>query len=187
MAFSSALSGAAFLFGRILFALVIGYLLNAAFGPEGMVLEGLGHTRLTLFNTLVLVSVNGGLDIWLIPRFGIFGAGIATGSALTVGGLVGVIEIYLLRSITPVSTRLLRTWFAVIPSIVVGWFVVSFGGEGLLTAVLLPLSVAPSYLLGLRVTRGFSDDDRELASRIDAHIGYPVVQFLLPSTPSSET
>jgi O-antigen/teichoic acid export membrane protein len=161
---------------------VVGYLLNAAFGPEGMILEGLGHTRLTLFNTLILVGVNAGLDILLVPRFGILGAGIATGSALTVAGLVGVIEIYLLRSITPVSMRLFKVWLAAIPPSVVGWFVASSGRSILLIAVLLPLSVACSYFLALRLTRSFSDDDREIASRIDARLGYPVLQFLISSS-----
>ncbi|MFC6614900.1 oligosaccharide flippase family protein [Halopenitus salinus] len=162
-----------------LVALVVGFLLNAAFGPEGMILEGLGHTRLTLFNTLVLVTVNGGLDVFFIPRFGILGAGIATGSALTVAGLVGVVEIYLLRSITPLSPRLLKVWLAIVPSIVVGRLVVFFMSGDLLTAVLLPLFVASNYFLVLRVARGFSDDDREIASRIDDRLGFPLVQFFL--------
>ncbi|WP_348611565.1 flippase [Halobaculum rarum] len=162
-----------------LVALVVGYLLNSAFGPEGMMLEGLGHTRLTLFNTLVLVTVNFGLDILLVPRFGIVGAGIATGSALTIAGFFGVIEIYLLRAIIPFSTRLLRVWLAAAPSFVVGWFVASSGGKNILIGVVLPLSIASSYLLALRFTRGFSDEDRELASRIDDRIGYPIVHFLL--------
>ncbi|TKX86688.1 flippase [Halorubrum sp. SS5] len=170
-----------------LVALVVGYLLNAAFGPEGMILEGLGHTRLTLFNTFVLVGVNAGLDVLLVPRLGIFGAGIATGSALTIAGLVGVIEIYLLRSITPISGRLLRVWSAVVPSIFAGWLVVNFGRGGLLSAILLPLFVVFSYLFALRFTRGFSEDDHKIASRIDARIGYPVVQFLISSSTSSKT
>lgn len=173
--------------GTALVALVVGYLLNAAFGPEGMILEGLGRTRLTLFNTFVLVGVNGVLDVVLVPRFGIFGAGIATGSALTVAGFIGVLEIRLLRSITPISTRLLRVWLAAVPPSVVGWFVVSSGGGHLLVAGFLPICIVLTYLLALRATHSFSDDDRELASRIDAQIGYPVAQFLLSFSPRSES
>lgn len=159
-----------------LVALVIGYLLNASFGPEGMILEGLGHTRLTLFNTLVLICVNGGLNILLVPRVGIFGAGLATASALTVAGLIGVMEVYLLRSITPASKRLFRVWLAAIPTSLVGWVFVSFSEEDLLTALLLPLIIVSVYILTLRMTPVFSDGDRQLASRIDARIGYPFVQ-----------
>ena len=165
-----------------LIALVAGYLLNASFGPDGMILEGLGYTRLTLFISIVMICVNAGLDILLVPRLGILGAGIATGTALTVTGLFGVTGIYLLQSITPFSSRLLRVWLAAIPAIITGWLVVSLGGKGLLTAILLPLFIPTSFLFALRLTRGFSDDDREIASRIDARIGYPVVQSLISST-----
>jgi O-antigen/teichoic acid export membrane protein len=170
-----------------LVALIIGYLINAASGPEGTVLEGLGHTRLTLFNTLILVGVNGTLDILLVSRFGILGAGIATGTALTLAGFVGVIEIYILRSITPVSTRLLRVWLATTPAWISGWIVVSSVERSLWTAVLLPLIVSLSFLFSIRLTRGFSDDDRELASRIDARIGYPIVQGLFLPAQTSES
>lgn len=162
-------------------ALAIGYLLNASFGPEGMVLEGLGRTRLTLFNTFVLVGVNGVLDVLLVPRFGVFGAGIATGSALTIAGLAGVIEIYLLRSMTPFSWRLLRVWIAAVPVCIIGWFVKSLELGDTITAFLLPLIIATCFILGIRVTSGYSTDDYEIASRIDARLGYSLVSPIISS------
>lgn len=162
-------------------ALATGYLFNASFGPEGMILEGLGRTRLTLFNTFVLVGVNGTLDVLLIPHFGILGAGIATGSALTITGLVGVIEIHLLRSLTPFSWRLLRVWIAMAPAGVLGWFVISLKLGKIQTALLLPLIIIHGYILGLRVASGFSDDDREIASQIDARLGYSLVSPMVSS------
>lgn len=160
-------------------ALTLGYLFNASFGPEGMILEGLGYTRLTLINTFVLVGINGVLDVLLVPSFGILGAGIATGTALTVAGLVGVIEIFLLRSITSFSRRLLRIWLAVVFPGVLGWYVTFLGLGDIQIALLLPVIVFSSYILGLRITNGFSDDDRELASRIDAWLGYSVVHRIM--------
>lgn len=156
-------------------ALAAGYLLNATFGPEGMILEGLGHTRLTLVNTFVLVGVNGTLDFLLVPRLGILGAGIATGTALTVAGLVGVVEIYLLRSITPLSRKLMRVWLAIIFPYTVGWIMISLGLGHVQTAVILPLVVVIGYVFGLRITKAFSDEDREIASRIDSRLGYSVL------------
>ena len=42
--------------GGALTVLVLGYLVNSSVGPEGMVLEGLGFTRLTLANTVLMVG-----------------------------------------------------------------------------------------------------------------------------------
>lgn len=147
-------------------ALVIGYLLNAAFGPEGMVLEGLGHTRLTLFNTVVLVSINGGLDVILVPRYGILGAGIATGTALAIAGLIGVIEIYILRSITPISMRLLRVWLAAIVPLISGWILIYSVPHDILTSILLPPTIVLTYIVGLYLSNSFSADDRKLAIKL---------------------
>lgn len=156
-------------------ALAVGYLFNASLGPEGMLLEGVGHTRLTLVNTFVLVSVNGVLDILLVPRLGIFGAGIATGVALTIAGLVGVFEIYFLRSITPISRKLLRVWMAVVFPSTIGWAIVSLEIGNIQTALILPLSITFAYVLGLVIMNGFSDDDRKIASQMISFIPNHVI------------
>jgi len=164
-----------------LVALTAGYLLNASFGPEGMVLEGLGHTRLTLINTFVLVGINGILDILLVPQLGILGAGIATGTALAAAGLVGVVEIYILRSITPLSWKLLRVWIAAILPYTVGWLILSLEMGNIETAIILPIGIIVGYVPGLRVTKAFSNDDREIASQVDARLGYSILYPIVSS------
>jgi len=159
-------------------ALSIGYLFNASFGPEGMVLEGLGHTRLTLFNTLVLVGTNAVLNILLVPRIGILGAGIATGIALAVAGAVGVLEIYLLRSVSPFERHLLSAWVAIFPSVAIAYLLASLNLGALLLAPLIPLSVSLTYVLSLRKTSAFTDRDAEVASQVDEYIGYPIFKTI---------
>lgn len=160
-------------------ALTIGYLFNASFGPEGMVLEGLGHTRLTLFNTVVLVGVNGILDILLVPQFGILGAGIATGMALTVAGFVGVLEIYFLHSVMPFSMNLVSIWLASLPAVVLGYLFISLNLRDIFVFLLLPLLVSGIYFFGLRLTGGFTEVERDIAARIDARLGITLVTLLV--------
>lgn len=162
-------------------ALTIGYLLNASFGPEGMMLEGLGNTYLTLVNTFILVGVNGLLDVLLVPRFGILGAGIATGSALAIAGLAGVIEIYFLRSIHPYSLRLLRVSIAALLPLLIGRVLHIYLAGTLSTALFLPVLVVVTYIIGLRITGGFTNDDRKVASRIDSRLGFSVVRPMIGS------
>ncbi|WP_117594485.1 oligosaccharide flippase family protein [Haloprofundus halophilus] len=165
--------------GAAVAALAVGYLLNASFGPEGMVLEGLGHTRLTLLNTFMLVSVNAILDIFLVSRLGIVGAGIATGTALAVAGLLGVVEIYGIRSIRPYDWRLLRVWAAAILPVVSGLFVIKLQIGEVQTAVLLPSVVVCSYVVGLRTVNGFSEEDMEIVLQIESYLGYPIISSII--------
>ncbi|WP_082256460.1 oligosaccharide flippase family protein [Haloferax sp. ATB1] len=158
--------------------LSLGYLINASFGPEGMVLEGLGHTRLTLLNTFVLVSTNGVLDLLLVPVLGVLGAGIATGTALTVAGLVGVIEIYYIRGVHPYSAQLMRVWVAIAFPLAVGIVMTSFL-EGLLLIITLPVFTLISFILGLHIVGGFTSEDAKVADQFDQRIGYPVIKTLL--------
>ncbi|EMA71061.1 flippase [Halorubrum distributum] len=160
-------------------ALSIGYLFNASFGPEGMVLEGLGHTRLTLFNTLILVGANAVLNLILVPDFGIFGAGIATGTALTIAGAVGVLEIYLLRSISPFKLHSLSIWVAVLPSIGVAYILSLLTIKEWMLAFLIPSFVLLTYVLSLRKSGAFTYQDVKIASQVDEYLGYPVFQAII--------
>lgn len=167
--------------GMAVVALSIGYLLNASIGPEGMMLEGLGHTRLTLFNTFILVGINALLNILLVPRFGILGAGVATSVALTFAGAIGVFEIYILRSIFPFKRHLFSTWVAILPSIVVAYVLTSLKLGELLTALLLPSAILLSYVLALRETSAFTDQDVEVALQIDEYMGYSIFELIVSS------
>ena len=166
--------------GAAVVALTFGYLFNASFGPEGMILEGLGRTRLTLFNTIVLVSVNGLLDVFLVPQFGILGAAIATGTALTVAGFAGVLEIYILRSVIPFSSSLARIWLAGIPAAGCGLFLVSLSLKDIYIFPLLPTLIAVIYLVGLRLVGGFTQVEQDIAAQIDTRIGMTLMTRLVP-------
>jgi O-antigen/teichoic acid export membrane protein len=159
--------------------LTIGYLLNASFGPEGMMLEGLGHTRLTLLNTIVLVGTNGVLDVLLVPRYGIVGAGLATSSALTLTSAIGVLEIHYLRGISPVTEALVRVWVAALPALGAGWYLASLDSSTIVTAVSVPFAVILIYLLGLRVFGGFLEEDARIARQVDSKIGYPILKTIV--------
>lgn len=152
-------------------ALLVGYLFNSSFGPEGMMLEGLGHTRLTLLNTGILIIVNGVLNVILIPRMGIVGAGIATGTGLTVAGLAGVIEIYYLRKVHPYSIHWLKLWIAISPAVIIGLIILRSSIPPILLACILPPIITIVYLISLISVSGFTDKDYEVAKKIDEKLG----------------
>lgn len=165
--------------GSAVIALTLGYLLNATFGPEGMMLEGLGFTRLTLLNTVILVTTNVVLDVLLVPRIGILGAGIGTAIALTIAGIAGIIEIYYLRRVHPFTVDLLKLWLAGSITICISWLSLSFVSNTLLTGICLPVVVVITYLTCVQLLRGYTEDDAAVARKIDSKVGYPVLQKLL--------
>lgn len=99
---SMRLFGAEFVVGApVLIALSIAGLLNVSAGSVGFILIMTGHQKLALMNSLILGGLNVFLNLLLIPRFGILGAGVATGTSIALINLVKLIEVYLLYKIHP--------------------------------------------------------------------------------------
>lgn len=64
--------------------LLIGFLLQGCIGSAGILLVVTGYQKYETFAALVGVLVNIGLNLFLIPSYGIAGAGVATAAALLV-------------------------------------------------------------------------------------------------------
>ena len=161
--------------GSSIVILIAGYIFNSAIGPEGKIIQGLGHTRLTLFNSIVLLVINGSLDVLLVPRLGIIGAAIGTASALSIAGIVGVIEVYYLRRIHPFTTNLIKIFLSGTGGLIVGNLFVALVQSDITSAVLLPVVVSISYLCCLIGLRSFIEEDLKIAGLVDNKIGYQIV------------
>ncbi len=64
--------------GLALSVLASGFYINAIAGPGGNVLMALGNSRLIMYVNVLLVAVNAALNVYLIPRYSILGAAVAT-------------------------------------------------------------------------------------------------------------
>jgi O-antigen/teichoic acid export membrane protein len=161
------------------FVLAIGYLLNAASGPEGMVLEGLGYTKVTFLNSVILLGINSVLGVIFIPRLGIVGAGIATAAALGGVGLLGVAELYFLKGFHPFTVKLLRVYAAAIVPVTSGWIFTSVLTDQKLIALSLPILIMICYVIGLRAAGGFTNKDIKVAEKFDNRVGYNIVGWII--------
>lgn len=162
--------------------LVVGYLVNISFGLEGMVLEGLGYTRLTLLNTILTITANSVLDLLLVPRFGIEGAAIGTGLALIVGSLAGLIELIFIRGIHPYSLAFGKIVIAGSAAAGGGFAaIVILEMPPILTAITIPVIVGGTYYLSLIISNPFTEDDNKVAQQVDGFLGIDIVQRLIPS------
>jgi O-antigen/teichoic acid export membrane protein len=81
--------------------LLMGYYVGSLLGPDGANVEVFDHTKLRLLNTVIMLVVNIILNFLLIPLLGTKGAALATATSLSLGGILGVVEIYLFYEIRP--------------------------------------------------------------------------------------
>jgi len=85
----------------VLISLGLAQLVNASVGPVELMLTMSGRHKLALVNAVTLGGVNVLLNLLLIPRYGVLGAGIATGISISAVNIVKVIEVYVCYKVHP--------------------------------------------------------------------------------------
>jgi O-antigen/teichoic acid export membrane protein len=90
-----------------------------------------GHTRLKLLNSILRLGLYLGLDVLLIPRWGIIGAAVAVMAGEGVVNLLRLIQVYVLFKILPFNRGFLKPVVAA---------VVAAGGA-LLLGLWLPVGI----------------------------------------------
>ena len=93
--------------------LAIAQLINTAFGPVETVITMSGRPALNLLNSILSVGLSLLLGLILIPRFGIVGAALSGGIALTSVNLLRAIQVFLVLRISCYSRKLLKPVFGV--------------------------------------------------------------------------
>ena len=96
------LFGAEFVRGydALLFA-AIGLLIGACTGPVGITLGMTGHQKWNVYNAVALAVISVGLNVALVPKMGVAGAGLALGTAQALVNTARLIQVRLLLKINP--------------------------------------------------------------------------------------
>jgi O-antigen/teichoic acid export membrane protein len=85
----------------VLYILAIGHLINVSTGAVGWMLIMSGHSKVHLFNYVLLVLLTLVLSLYLIPSYGIIGAAIVVAVAEVVVNVVRLVEVFYLLKIHP--------------------------------------------------------------------------------------
>lgn len=88
--------------------LSLGQMVNAMVGPVGFILSMTGRQNLNLLNSVILAGLHIVLNVFLIPRYGIAGAGLAISISLGLLNIVRVIQIKVLYGFTPFRADLYK-------------------------------------------------------------------------------
>lgn len=170
-AYLSVLFPASYAVGTVAMSILAGgFVVNAIAGPDGMLLEGLGQSRLTFLNSVVYILVNLGLDLLLVPRFGIEGAAVATAMAVSLTACLGVGEAYYLYGMHPFGVSLGKALAAGIPASAAVIVLARTVGT-LVTCVIAPIVAIATYVIFLWVFDAFTEADEQVARRIDRLLG----------------
>ena len=111
--------GSAFVVGApCLIILSIAQLVDSGVGSVGYMLMMTGRPKMNLLNSAILCVMNIGLNYLLIPKYGILGAAIATGTSIAIINLLRLGEVYYFLRIHPYKLSFLKPLFAGIISIV---------------------------------------------------------------------
>lgn len=92
--------------------LALGQLVNAATGPCGTLLNMSGRVMLNLGNNLVVLVLNVGLNLFLIPAYGIVGAAVAWSISLAVVNLARLAQVAHLMGLHPFQVVTIKTFAA---------------------------------------------------------------------------
>lgn len=129
--------------------LVLGRLVNAAGGPAQTALLMSGRSRLELVNNALINVANVGLNVLLIPHWGVYGAALATALALTGFGVLRVAQVAHLVGLGPDYGRMLRVGIAGLLAAVPGVLLHGVLSGPVLAGALAAVSFALVYPLAL--------------------------------------
>jgi len=76
-------------------------LVSMCVGPVGHMLLMTGHSRVRLVNSLVVMAVQVGLGLFMVPRWGLVGAGFVAGLSIATVSILGASEVFVLLRMHP--------------------------------------------------------------------------------------
>jgi O-antigen/teichoic acid export membrane protein len=169
----------AFLFGTsyapaatALKILSVGYIVNNFLGPNGATLIAMGQVRFIMWVTLASAVLNVGLNLALIPPFGIEGAAIASVAAITSINVLSYRKLYTLSGAQPLSRKLLKPTLVSLALV----FLFKFILEDFVAVVwwMLPLLFILYYVvygLAILFTRSFDKEDITMLLAMEKRAG----------------
>jgi O-antigen/teichoic acid export membrane protein len=162
-AFNPAYSGGA----AFMWLLLIGPLLACVTGLSGNILVMTGNHFWNLANSAVLLGVNAGLNVVLIPRYGMMGASLATMVGISGASLLQIAEVHYLMKVKVELAKIYKPIAAGGVALVAAWFAgaAAHGLGGLAAAVPVKAVVMVAVYLGALWALRLEREDAEMLAR----------------------
>jgi len=92
----------------VLAVLAVGQILNSVTGPLGVMIDMSGRSKFTLLNSVLHFSLQIGLCIFLIPRYGVLGAAVAKTVSIAFLRIIRLIQVHLIFKFHPFQVKILK-------------------------------------------------------------------------------
>ncbi|MDY6775433.1 MAG: flippase [Halobacteria archaeon] len=145
--------------------LSVAFFLGNIMGPNGATLTAIGKTRVVMWANLGAFFVNLGLNVYLIPVYGLTGAAVATAAALVIRNVARVVVLYYLTDAHSFKKPLVVPMGVSTALVLVGHRLIETGDGMDIDPMYLPVvlgAVVVVFLASFVVTRNVSDDDRDV-------------------------
>lgn len=142
--------------------LALGQLCNAATGPCGMVINMSGRNRLNLIDNLMVLVLNLGLNLLLIPVWGISGAALAWAVSLGSVNLLRVLQVRIIVRGLPFDVAQAKAFVAAAAAGAAALVTSRWLLDGVAGA-LAGIAAAGIVYITLVIALGLPDSDREIA------------------------
>ncbi|MCK4914524.1 MAG: polysaccharide biosynthesis C-terminal domain-containing protein, partial [Candidatus Eisenbacteria sp.] len=147
-------------YGALLF-LSTGMLVAISTGPVGVALAMTGYQKWNVYNAIALAVISVGLNVVLVPKMGVAGAGLAAGAAQALVKIARLVQVRFLLKITPYDRSTLKVAATVAITLVLAvlthkYVVIPPGAVWSVVVMFASLAVVAS----LTVVMGVKEEDR---------------------------
>jgi len=155
-----------------LIILAWGNLINAGTGICGVVLNMTGNTKWSLVNTVALSALLIGLNVWLIPNWGVVGAAVASLTSMSLVNIMRLFEVLYLVRLWPYDRSFLKPFVAAIDGGLAAWIVGQLVPD-VANLVFLIVCVAVLFIVyfGVLLMLRLSEEDRVVLARMGKRLG----------------
>jgi O-antigen/teichoic acid export membrane protein len=134
------------------------WLFNAMSGPCGYMLTMSGRPKSQMINNAIALALNVGLNLFLIPRYGVTGAATAWGISIVFVTVARVGEVWAFSKIQPLSRDLVKGLVAGLAAAIAAFGIRQVSG-GLVSLIIGIVAVGIVYTAGIALL-GIDKDDR---------------------------
>jgi O-antigen/teichoic acid export membrane protein len=161
--------------GMALIILSFGNLIGTGTSVTGNLLMMAGKTRLLLVDSITTIAVNIGLALWLVPRFNVIGAAVATTLTVVILNVMALIEVRWFLKITTFRWDMLKSLAAGGCASMVGLLLlrvihVGYGYRATFGVLALVIPFMLVYVLVLALLR-LSEEDKIVFDAVRAKFG----------------
>lgn len=160
--------------GTALAILATGFVAHNVLAPAGSLLKSTGRTELVMVNNVVAAATNLGLNLYLIPRYQLRGAAVATVVAYLLADVLSSVELRHLEGFSPVSRHTFVPAVLGVPVLYVGWVLAAFVPVNVPTVLGLTVAVGLTYLGAFVVVVGFLPEEVVVAEEAQDRFGVRV-------------